>query len=296
KPCSRRFGAQCILNYFPRHCGGFSPVTMLRQYHSRAARLAVMRRYRFVLVAAEAMRQEYTRHGFTPRQVQVLQYPIESATLHSGSSETVPESPCANQVRRDFGSEAVRLLFAGRMVPLKGGEVLLQSLPDISRILHRPVKLIMVGDGPAKVRWAGKGQMVCAQHPSISVEFTGWQQSAAVQRLAETCDLLVLPSLWPEPFGMIGPEAGYAQLPAVAFAVGGIPEWLHDGVNGVLAPADPPSATGLASAVAKCLASSSFHAQLRRGAKREAMKFSLDRHVNKLLAIFAQAFNEGSRV
>ena len=48
-------------------------------------------------------------------------------------------------------------------------------------------------------------------------------------------DLLVVPSVWPEPFGSVGPAAAQHGIPAAAFAVGGIPQWLHEGVNGHLA-------------------------------------------------------------
>ena len=80
-------------------------------------------------------------------------------------------------------------------------------------------------------------------------------------------DLLVVPSTWPEPFGLIGPEAGLHRLPAAAFAVGGIPEWLSDGVNGRLAPGDPPSAAGLARAIVECVRDPAELARLRNGAR-----------------------------
>src|SRR5207237_5528401 len=35
QPCARRFGWPCLLHYFPRHCGGWSPVTMLSEYRKQ---------------------------------------------------------------------------------------------------------------------------------------------------------------------------------------------------------------------------------------------------------------------
>ena len=102
-------------------------------------------------------------------------------------------------------------------------------------------------------------------------------------------DLLVVPSTWPEPFGLVGPEAGLHGLPAAAFAVGGVPEWLSDGVNGHLAPGDPPSAAGLARAIVECLREPAELARLSRGAREMALRFELDAHLETLVRILGQA-------
>jgi glycosyltransferase involved in cell wall biosynthesis len=50
-------------------------------------------------------------------------------------------------------------------------------------------------------------------------------------------DLVIVPSRWQEPFGLIGVEAFAHGKPVIGFDVGGISEWLHDGENGFLIPA-----------------------------------------------------------
>ena len=65
--------------------------------------------------------------------------------------------------------------------------------------------------------------------------------------------LLVVPSVWPEPFGLVGLEAGAHGVPAVAFETGGVGEWLRDGTNGLMAgrrPAVEPLARAIAAALA----------------------------------------------
>src|SRR5205085_9652124 len=104
-------------------------------------------------------------------------------------------------------------------------------------------------------------------------------------RLRET-DLVVFPSAWPEPFGLVGPEAGHLGIPVAGFAVGGVPGWLVDGVNGYLAPADPPSAAGLAVAITSCLCDAATYQRLRRGAVEMAGRFSRGNHLEELLAVF----------
>ena len=95
-----------------------------------------------------------------------------------------------------------------------------------------------------------------------------------------------MPSLWPEPFGLVGVEAGLHNVPAAAFAVGGIPAWLVDGVNGYLAPGDPPTPDGLAVAIIKCLEDPATHARLRHNALKVARRFSINAHLVALLNIF----------
>ena len=82
---------------------------------------------------------------------------------------------------------------------------------------------------------------------------------------------------------MVGPEAGMRGLPAAAFAVGGIPEWLTDGVNGALARELPPSSSDLANAIVRCLRDPHEHARLRSGAIELAQRFSAERHLDALM-------------
>jgi glycosyltransferase involved in cell wall biosynthesis len=123
----------------------------------------------------------------------------------------------------------------------------------------------------------------------VRVEFAGWVSRARLDELYAESDLLVFPSLWPEPFGLAGPEAGLRGVPVAAFDVGGVSEWLVEGVNGHLAPGDPPTADGLARAVVQCLRDPAAHERLRRGAFETAQRFGLQNHLHALLDLFEHA-------
>src|SRR5438093_1202039 len=96
--------------------------------------------------------------------------------------------------------------------------------------------------------------------------------------LPET-DLVVVPSLWTEPFGRIGPEAGLRGVPVAAFEVGGVTDWLISGVNGYLAPGNPPTAGGLAGAIGNCLKDPKIYRELSAGAVTVASQFNLEHHL-----------------
>jgi glycosyltransferase involved in cell wall biosynthesis len=95
-------------------------------------------------------------------------------------------------------------------------------------------------------------------------------------------DVLAVPSVWPEPFGLVGLEAGCVGLPAVAFAVGGITDWLRPGESGELASGRPPTVVGLTRALVGALGDPVHLTRLRRGAWCVAQQFSPTRHLKEL--------------
>lgn len=272
QPCNQKFGPKCLLHYYPRRCGGWNPRAMVREYNRQVKRLALMENYRAILTNSEWIAQEFQGTAFADR-VSVLPQPI-------AAGETMDRNDIEGSVRDSW-----RLAYVGRMWQLKGGATLLEALPSLQRLLGKKIEVTFAGDGAARTAWEKQAAKIMAQHPAIQITFTGWLSTAGRDALFQQTDLLVMPSLWPEPFGLAGLEAGRYGIPAVAFAVGGIPTWLEDGVNGVLAPGNPPQASALAAAAARCL-EPTLYPVLCQGAKQQVQRFSLTEHLTKLLAIF----------
>ncbi|MGH7913089.1 MAG: glycosyltransferase family 4 protein [Candidatus Binataceae bacterium] len=281
RPCARRFGWRCFIQYYPHRCGGLNPLRMWNDYQQQSARLGLMGRYAAILTASAHMRAEFMRHGVSPRRVHALRLPLAPGhLLRSSGTETAQAAPENNR--------ELRLLFVGRMTRLKGGTTMLDALALAAASLERPLKATFVGDGPDRAQWEQKSRRIQAASANLNIEFSGWLNSASLDQLMLDSDLLVVPSTWPEPFSLVGPEAGLRGLPAAAFAVGGIPEWLSDGANGHLAPGDPPSAPGLARAIVECVRDPNELARLRNGARELSNRFNLDSHIDALLRIFEE--------
>lgn len=278
RPCTRRFGPGCLLHYYPHRCGGLNPMTMLRDYYDQSERSTLLRKYSAILAPSEYISAEYLRHGFSPEAVRVVPYAFGQR-----------EFPGVAPNHQPSDEQPHRLLFVGRMVKLKGGMLLLEAVGCAARMLRRTLHLALAGDGPERSRWQRKADSIRAANPNVQFEFMGWLNGEALDRLCGTSDLLVVPSLWPEPSALVGREAGLQGLPQAAFAVGGNPEWLIDGVNGHLAPGDPPTAAGLANAIVKCLADPAHYAPLRESAIEVARQFTLERHMRLLLPILRNA-------
>jgi glycosyltransferase involved in cell wall biosynthesis len=276
-PCERRLGWQCLLHYYPHRCGGWNPLTMVREYQQQIRRLDALSGYKAIVTHTEHMRLEYVKHGFLEGRVRKIPFPVVDSETPSQTTKTNDraERPLSN------------LLFIGRMDQLKGGDVLFEAAGLAANQLGRPLQLTFAGDGPKRLEWENKAKQSQAVVRELTVHFAGWVSVEERNRLYAESDLLVVPSLWPEPFGMVGIEAARFGVPSAAFAVGGIPEWLHDGENGHLAPGDPPTVQGLAQSIVKCLEDSGHHRRLCAGALDASKAYTASEHLKALLEIFS---------
>ena len=272
RPCHRRFGWPCLLHYFPHRCGGLSPVTMVRLYGRERGRLAHLAAAGAVVTLSMFMRDEYVRHGFHPTRVTCLPY---------GPPRTRDASP-SRPVR---AGTSRTLLSIGRLERIKGIHLLLDALPRVQRALNQGLALTVIGDGPERAHLERQARGV-ADGDGIRVTFAGWVDPAERDRRLDDTDLLVVPSTWPEPLGLVGLEAGAAGVPAAAFDVGGISDWLIEGETGALAPGDPPTAEGLASAIVTCLRDDARLEAMRASARTLAARRSPEEHAAGLMRLF----------
>jgi glycosyltransferase involved in cell wall biosynthesis len=266
--CTRRFGPACLALHHARRCGGLGVATMVRGYRRQAARLALLPQYRAVCVASAHMRREYVRHAIAADRLHVL--PLPPAGIIHDPSPPVGRVPVDNVV------------LAGRLTGLKGGALLVDALPQASRKLGRPISLTVIGDGPERLRLDSR-----ARGNGVAARFLGWVGIEERNRILRTAGLLAMPSVWPEPWGLIGLEAACAGVPTVAFAIGAIPEWLEPGQSGELAPAEPPTAEGLAAAIVRALGDPAHYAGLCVGAWNRVQHFTVERHIQGLLPVLA---------
>lgn len=262
RPCDRKFGATCLVRYFPQHCGGSNPLTMWQMYRLNSRRLQLMRRYRKLMTNSRHLVRELARYNLA---AECIRLPVTAP----------PQLQPADTV---LGGE-LRLVFAARFMSFKGGQYLLGALQEVRRRLQKKLRAIFAGDGPERSAWEQIASGV--RSDDIAIEFSGWLSPAELQEILACSHLLVYPSLAPEPFGLSGLEAGRFGVPSVAFAVGGVPEWLHDGVNGHLASV--VTTQSLADAITRSLQNPEHYAHLRQGAYLRAQEYSLSSHIAQLV-------------
>lgn len=265
--CRRTFGPACLVQYLPRRCGGPNPVSGVRLYSQQKRRQKVLQKSNVVIVASAHMRDEAIRDGISPRRVFVV--PLFPTTQ---VRDLQPPSR-----RPQTGS----ILFLGRVTRVKGLDLLIRAIPIVEQTASKRLNLTVAGDGAemAKVRER-------ARENGVNVEWRGWVGPAEREALMRRADLLALPSLWPEPFGIVGLEAAAIGLPTVSFANGGITEWLLPGVTGEICT-DSISEVGFAQTIVRALRSEDHLEKLRFGAWTNAARFTAENHLAGLSVAFS---------
>ena len=188
-------------------------------------------------------------HGFNDRDVPIIEPPRD---------------------QREFGW---RLLLPGRVDERKGWRTAVQALTLLPQ-----ASLTLAGDG--------QEQEIAAVHElARELGVDNRVRHMAVGRpempsLYRGADVVLFPSEWDEPFGMVGLEAMASATPVVATGTGGSAEYLRHQTNCLLFAAGDPSA--LAEAVERLAVDPALRARLVEGGHRTAPEYTADRTVRAL--------------
>ena len=181
------------------------------------------------------------------------------------------------------GARPLRLLNVGRLVEVKGHDVLLQALAQVRR-RGVPFALDIIGGGPLH------GSLLALTDSlglNDAVRFHGAQVESVVRRRLADADVFVLPSR-SEGLPVACIEALAVGTPVIATRIFGIPELIDDGITGLLVEPDDP----LALADAICRAwddpEALMHGRLAGRRKVEA-EFDRDGCTRQLIDIWSRA-------
>jgi glycosyltransferase involved in cell wall biosynthesis len=270
--CTRALGPACLLHYLPHRCGGLNPMLAIRLFSEERLRQTHILSAARVIVGSEFLAREYERSGAKGGKLVINPLFVRSPELQS--PRELPGVP--------------RIVYLGRLTEVKGVSFLLEAVAKAGGALGE-VHLVIAGEGPERPSLERAGRLL-----GLKVDFLGWLDPDDRDALLRTATLLVIPSIWPEPFGIVGLEAARFGVPAAAFPVGGIPEWLVGGVNGELArkPADPDA---LRDAIVQAVSDAGHYRSLSRGALEVAGRFGEERHMNLLAQTIEEAQSARSR-
>jgi len=224
---ARRWGLfEGNLDAFQRFGGGLR-VRALRQARDRALRRAAH------LVCPS---------GYVAALAVSWGVPLERVTVLPNAAPALPSLPDREEARAQLDVEGPLLAFAGRITKQKALEVALDALGRVDGVV-----LAIAGDGPdlpdihRRVAELGLGGRV---------RFLGPLNRDGVLTLFRAADASLLTSSW-ENFPHTVVEALAVGTPVIATRVGGVPELVHDGENGLLIPSG--DLDGLAAAVRRLI-------------------------------------------
>lgn len=182
--------------------------------------------------------------------------------------------------------EAGRLFAAGRMVRTKGFAVAIQVLARLPE-----ARLTLAGDGPERTELQRlAGELGVAGRTT----FLGGVEPDAIGGEMAKASVVLMPSIWQEPFGLVAVQAGMMARPLVASRVGGLPEIVAEGESGLLVPANDPEA--LANAVGALLADPARAALMgAAGRRRVETLFSIERCAADYEAVYRQVTSHCKR-
>lgn len=183
------------------------------------------------------------------------------------------------RLRYDLRDNDNVVLFAGRLVPYKGVEFLI----DAARNLEAQV--LIVGDGPLRPMLQQQIEILGIQS---RVKLLGSVSDAELSSLYSLADLFVLPSILPtEAFGVVQLEAMARGLPVInTDLASGVPSVSLHGVTGLTVP--PRDAAALRDAIVTVLSDGSLRRQFATNARERVLLFSRPVVLDKILSIYKE--------
>jgi len=214
KPCTRAASGYCIfpcLAPLARNRKGLLPFKWA-DFGKLRRELALTKRCAALIAYSKHSKDELVANGFEPARIHI-HVPMDCR----GEKHPVSSFSDRNLV-----------LFAGQIIRGKGVDLLLQALSKV----RSPFECIIAGDGNHRSHCEAASRHLGLRN---KVRFTGYLTPLELEKLYLDASVFAFSSVWPEPFGMAGPEAMRFGLPVVAFDAGAVREWLIDHENGILA-------------------------------------------------------------
>jgi glycosyltransferase involved in cell wall biosynthesis len=186
---------------------------------------------------------------------------------------------------RTHEGPGTRLLFTGRLAPVKGLPLLLEAFARL-QARHPTLTLAIAGDGPERPALEAQAQRLGI---APRVEFLGYRSSDHVRALLQESDVFVLPS-FAEGVPVVLMEAMASGVPVVATRVAGVSELVEDGVSGFVVP--PGDADALERAISTLLEDARLRARFgAAGRATVEREFDVAREATRLAALITAALD-----
>ncbi len=194
-------------------------------------------------------------------------------------------------VRRalDLAHDRVLILFSGKLSPRKGPQLILRAMHGLPAEVRGRVTVAYLGDGELRAALEREAQ----EAGLAPVRFLGFQNQRQLSPYYHGADLLVLPSLHSEPWGLVVNEALHHGVPCVVSdAVGCEPDLVDDGVTGAVFQSG--SARSLAAALLRALPMID-RADVRARCREQVEGYTIERAAEGIAKAYEAVIGKGPR-
>jgi glycosyltransferase involved in cell wall biosynthesis len=253
------------------------PVVHTRRVDNPEPRPVVAIKYRLhdrVIAISEEIGRVLVSGGLPPGKLRVVRSAVDQGRYARPCDRT------AAAIALGVPADALLVGVVAQLIERKGHRVLLAALPPLVAA-YPELRVIFFGQGPLEIALARE---IAATGLSGVVSLAGFRHD--LEAILPCLDLLVHPAMM-EGLGVSLLQASSAGVPIVACRVGGIPEAVRDGENGLLVP--PGDAATLGAAVGALLADPGRRRTLGAGGQAlMAREFSIDAMVEGNLAVYGE--------
>ncbi len=258
----QRYGVTESLDEFSKKTNEYGAMIRLYKWIERCTASIAVR----IIVPSAYMKTIVSNWGISPEKIHVV---------YSSFDESAP-LPKKEEARKILNLHGTIILSVGRLVPWKGFSFLIALMKEIG-IEFPDARLVIVGDGPDRQLLEHE-----AKELGDRVVFTGQLSHDRVMRYLAAADLFVLNTQY-EGLSHQLLEALYAEVPVITTHVGGNPEVIKDGMNGLLVSWNDK--TAFQSAIRNILNDSALATGLTKAGSESLYRFSHNRMVSDIVAL-----------
>jgi len=182
------------------------------------------------------------------------------------------------------------ILFVGSLTPYKGPEVLVKAMQKIAKEVP-DTELVFVGSGKMRDELGKLAEKIGIKN---NLKFTGFVKERLKPLYYKAADIFVLPSIMStESFGIVNLEAMACGVPIVASEIGGVPDVVKDGENGLLVPPRDPNA--LADAIIYLLENEDVRRKMGERGKEMVRDYTWERIAEKTEKVYEAVLKNANR-
>lgn len=209
--CNIPSGKKCFQNWYTRRCGTHSsPLKAINALKVHNSMMDAMKLCNWVYTISNSMKSYLILEGIEEEKITIFDVSLGSLI--------VPQ--ITDRVERK-NDDPIHILFVGRLSYVKGVQYLIKA---VKVLLDDGIKIkcTIVGDG-----WFKEKLIKLSKDLNLEevVTFVGAIPGSDVGEWYKAADVVVVPSIYPEPAGLVVPEARSYGKPVIVFNVGGLSEW-----------------------------------------------------------------------